>query len=180
MVQQKEAGQVYSSAILRSKYIYIYTFSSFIVHPVVYPVILWMVISFYRLCGQRKQVSNVEMELFVQYQQIPADFVTLSCKSETTPQRKQRYIPEKNAQRKIKCKTSVTSNSLKLDVLLAKTYTCYDVSYVLYTVCTVLMEYMYTVQVLLLCLLIKVSEIKIIVWLFFYNKPLVQRVFNLQ
>lgn len=42
------------------------------------------------------------------------------------------------------------------------------------------MEYMYTVQVLLLCLLIKVSEIKIIVWLFFYNKPLVQRVFNLQ
>lgn len=87
---------------------------------------------------------------------------------------------EKNAQRKIKCKTSVTSNSLKLGVLLAKTYTCYDVSYVLYTVCTVLMEYMYTVQVLLLCLLIKVSEIKIIVWLFFYNKPLVQRVFNLQ
>lgn len=102
MVQQKEAGQVYSSAILRSKYIYIYTFSSFIVHPVVYPVILWMVISFYRLCGQRKQVSNVEMELFVQYQQIPADFVTLSCKSETTPQRKQRYIPEKKCSEKNK------------------------------------------------------------------------------
>lgn len=94
MVQQKEAGQVYSSAILRSKYIYIYVFifhrspcsvsgdfmnGDFFLSP------LWT----------RKQVSNVEMELFVQYQQIPADFVTLSCKSETTPQRKQRYIPEK-------------------------------------------------------------------------------------
>lgn len=170
---------MYSSAILRSKYIYIYVF---IFHrsPCSVSGDFMNGDFFYRLCGQRKQVSNVEMELFVQYQQIPADFVTLSCKSETTPQRKQRYIPEKNAQRKIKCKTSVTSNSLKLDVLLAKTYTCYDVSYVLYTVFTVLMEYMYTVQVLLLCLLIKVSEIKIIVWLFFYNKPLVQRVFNLQ
>lgn len=57
----------------------------------------------------------------------------------------------KNAQIKIRCKTIVTINSLKLSVLLAKIYTCYDVFYVLYTVCTVLMEYMYTVQVLYVC-----------------------------
>lgn len=57
----------------------------------------------------------------------------------------------KNAQKKIKCKTIVTINSLKLGVLLAKIYTCYDVFYRLYTVCTVLMKYMYTVQLLYVC-----------------------------
>lgn len=109
-----------------------------------------MVISFYRLCGQRKQVSNVEVELFVQCKQIPADFVTPSCNSKSTPRPKQRYT-EKMLRKKIKCKTIVTINSIKLGVLLAKIYTCYDVFYRLYTVCTVLMKYMYTVQLLYVC-----------------------------
>lgn len=67
----------------------------------------------------------------------------------STPRRKQRYT--ENAQKKIKCKTIVTINSLKLGVLLAKIYTCYDVFYRLYTVCAVLMKYMYTVQLLYVC-----------------------------
>lgn len=57
----------------------------------------------------------------------------------------------KMLRKKIKCKTIVTINSLKLGVLLAKIYTCYDVFYRLYTVCTVMMKYMYTVQLLYVC-----------------------------